>query len=486
MSKQRAHWCLTIKKSDVDTLFSPAGRELFQDNIGIKDGVSIVFAEKKYRLIIGPMEGSDEATQDDHYHCMVSCTPGNACTKGRVVNILDSNGMKIGPCYVQELDSTPANYINYMFKSINANRFKTIDNILETMINEMKTDGNQVNRKVYIDKLLSEYGATWVTKNKKIIDTFVNSTMLFDARRIVQEPVDIQQIKLRTERIFKCYMQTILSNVADNSIRCEHAIFKRMSKKQITDCIGIISIIPYLFQRSEQVDNIPGLYFYGEPGSGKSFFFSCGKSYKQVSTDSAGVGRFKLEGNQSALLFDDIPSKYFDDESNMSTLRQLALGGTSRIKTHGDSQQIVAFIVATSNDPPPYLDTSYDNNQAGAWLRRFVSLKFNTKNFKDFDVMSGTEFDYQAGQELLASYLIGLYKRLSEECPHIVPYFFKYYTQAQKYITHDDEIVPIDYEDEPPNKKQRFDEPEYSDVESDDDAEPVAKHPKYDETVFMR
>jgi hypothetical protein len=129
---------------------------------------------------------------------------------------------------------------------------------------------------------------------------------------------------------------------------------------------------------------------------------------------------------------DDASSSTLDDSSNLSTIRQLTLGGYSRIKVHGDTKQIKSWIVFTSNEVPDFLkEDGADDPQSKAWRRRFISIPFNRKNMVDVDV-EGNEFELESCKTIIAEYIyttsIGLkkhpelYKTISTYCDNLHVY----------------------------------------------------------------
>lgn len=433
MAKQRAHWCLTIPAAIVEQ-FEPESLATFKAKAGNKDGIPLAYKpDYIYKFIIGSLEAEDDNTKEPHYHCLLSNPKGKASTKGRCTTILGMYGYTLnGPIYIQPLQSKLCHYIDYMFKENTSYKTHSVDHILQDAADHITAKKLNLSKQNFFNYLLQERGAHWCTKNKPVIDTFTSNTLLFDNKRIIVNPVNNDEIARRACAMIQAFQKTVYNNLKDRDRRfvltehqdCQHILIHATDMSKF---ITILTLIPYLFQRSQEVDNLPSLYFYGEPSSGKSYMFQAGKAYKYIASDANGVGRFKLDGTESALLFDDIKSKTIDQENNMSLLRTLTIGGTGRVKVHSDTKLITAFIVCTSNDEPHFLDkgptyikeTPYGNkpelmddfipkwdNQQMAWQRRFIAVHFLKKNFEDFLVSSGNEFDYTAGQEVAARFIL--------------------------------------------------------------------------------
>lgn len=140
--------------------------------------------------------------------------------------------------------------------------------------------------------------------------------------------------------------------------------------------------LPYLCDRWEGGDGLPGLFLYGEPCTGKSHLFKSAPCYAKVAQDAAGVSRYKKVRAQSAYLLDDIKASFLDDNINSGTLRQLILGDSVTVKIMGDTMDVQGWVVATSNEKPAYLDSENGPEgitnwamQCRAWRRRFVSIQ---------------------------------------------------------------------------------------------------------------
>jgi hypothetical protein len=346
MAKQRAHWCLTIPAAIVEQ-FEPEALANFKANAGKKDGIHLEYKpDYTYTFVIGSLEAEDDNTKEPHYHCLLSNPKGKASTKGRCTTILGMYGYNLnGPIYIQPLQSKLCHYIDYMFKENTSYKTHSIDTILQDAADHITTEKMNLSKQNFFNYLLKERGAYWCTKNKAVIDTFTSNTLLFDNKRIISNPVNNEEIARRANAMILAYQKTLYNNLTVKNFKVRITQHQDMEHLLIhpTDMskfITIVTLIPYLFQRSPEVDNLPSLYFYGEPSSGKSYMFQAGKAYKYIASDANGVGRFKLDGTESALLFDDIKDKTIDQENNMSLLRTLTIGGTGRVKIHSDTKLI--------------------------------------------------------------------------------------------------------------------------------------------------
>lgn len=411
MSKQKTHWCLTIPARALSG-FTEAARSTFLDAVGNRDGIKIPYSDEiDFNFTIGYLEGSDDATKEPHYHCLMSNPSGKSSTKGRCLTTLNANGFACNvDIYIQELQTTLLAYKRYMFKAEPDNEKSLVDLVLEDTIRSLREGGLMITRDKFHAELLKLKGATWCTRNKAIIDTFSMNTLLFDNNRLIKKEVNVERIISRGKNLIACFHDTILKNIEAYGVETEHGLFDGLSNEYKAKAITLIALTPMLFSRSEDVDNIPGLYLWGQASSGKSFLFNSSKCYKPLATDATGVGRFKLDGVESGILMDDIQSFTIDADNNIATIRALCLGGATRIKVHSDTKLIHAFVVCTSNAKPDFLDSVYSKVEASAWKRRFVCLKMSKDNFVDFVASSGNEFDYSCMFEHIAHFYMGLYK----------------------------------------------------------------------------
>lgn len=411
MSKQKTHWCLTIPARVLPD-FTEAARTTFLNAVGNREGIKIPYnGEIDFNFTVGYLEGADDVTKEPHYHCLMSNPPGKTSTKGRCLTTLNANGFVCNiDIYIQELQSSLLAYKRYMFKAEPDNEKSLVDLVLEDTIRSLRGSGMMVTRDKFLAELLKLKGATWCTRNKSIIDTFSMNTSLFDNNRIIKKEVCTDKVISRGQNLIACFYETILKNVDKFGVVTEHSLFDDLSNEYKAKAITLIALTPMLFNRSEDVDNIPGLYLWGQASSGKSFLFNCSKSYKQLATDATGVGRFKLDGVESGILLDDIQSFTLDADNNIATIRALCLGGATRVKVHSDTKLIHAFIVCTSNAKPDFLDSLYNNVEASAWKRRFVCLQMCKDNFVDFVASSGNEFDYSCMYPHIANFYMKVYQ----------------------------------------------------------------------------
>jgi hypothetical protein len=452
MSKQKAHWALTIKE-DCYLTWSPKKREEFDYFVGKYiqcQGERMQLHYDKtsnYILAVGLKEKEDENTSSTHWHCMFSCQPGKTCTAGRVRIVMGMNFMTIPDEYLQPLDTNPMTYMKYANKTSPDSRKKTdVDGILRDEFNMLKKK-SVVSKDTFNAYLCDKYGATWITKNKTIIDTFCSIQEQCYAERIVVDVDDDVDIAERVKEIISSFHDNVLKQIqTQGHFHTKADALNNVKQEDIAKYITFISLIPYMFQRARNaIDYIPGLYFWGDANAGKSFIFQLGKAYRTIATDSVGVGKFKLETCEAAFLLDDVKGDAVDTGSYISTLRQLTLGAYTRVKIHSETRQIKGFVSVTSNEKPCFLESEYDEKNRNAWLRRFIVLEFKRDKNMDELIVNGNEFEYTIAQETIAPFMLNIAKHLREtygESHRVYKSIHIYKRHLHKYIR--ENPTPVD------------------------------------------
>ena len=131
MSKQKAHWAMTIRE-DTYMTWNPKQRELFDSFVGKYEkcqGERMKLEYDKnqhYWLAVGLKEREGDNTSTPHWHCLFSCLPGKTCTAGRVRTVMEMNYMIMKDEYLQPLDTNPMTYMKYAHKTSNNNRKRLI------------------------------------------------------------------------------------------------------------------------------------------------------------------------------------------------------------------------------------------------------------------------------------------------------------------------------------------------------------------------
>lgn len=431
---RKAVWCFTIA----------AGKCVSTPH----DGVSVEFNGKNYRFVLGTEEEPDNSTNYRHQHGFIQCSSGNTLKKGQAISILRFLKCYEEGNYVHELDSTKAKYLSYCFKS-ETNMFSSAERAIKRGIDSVASKGLKLTPKRLKAELVHLEGASFVAKNKQVIDvTLGTPEVLIDRSRVVEE-------ELNSESNCKTFWESIqafrylVTRALFNGLETTHKAFEDSNRKEQAKSIVIIALLPMVVNRKRITDKIPGLFFWGNPHCGKSFMFSQLPCWKKVSTDAEGVSRFKLEGVQSGFLVDDVDSGWLFKSSNQKTLKALSIGEAEVVKTFGETVNVRGFVAITSNSIPDFLrdepelppDVAESERASHverhkinclAWKRRMLAVKFTEPVetdgvFIDFEdrnldkvaahliVAYGTTLKHEPLKELFKPYVEHLDANLSDE-----------------------------------------------------------------------
>lgn len=444
MGKQRAHWAITIRQ-DTYLKWSFKQRQLFDSFVGKYgkcQGERMKLSYDKsqhYWLAVGLKEREDDKTCVPHWHCLFSCLSSKTCYSSRVRIVMNMNHMDIPEEYIQEVHTNPMVYMKYAHKTTEKQK-ENIDGILSDTFNMLK-EKSVVSKETFITYLCDKYGATWVTKNKTIIDTYCSIQEQCYAERIIVVEEDDMHIEDRVKEIISSFHDNILKQIKrPGKMQTSADALKDVATDDIAKYITFIALLPYMFQRAKNaIDFIPGLYFWGDANAGKSFIFQLGKAYRTIATDAVGVGKFKLETCESAFLLDDVRGDAVDTGSYISTLRQLTLGAYTRVKIHSETRQIKGFVAVTSNDKPVFLEDEYDEENRKAWLRRFIVIQFVKDNRMDEILVNGNEFEYKRSQAVIAPFM----KNIAQHLCDTYGKEHQVYNTIQAYNKHLDKYITI-------------------------------------------
>lgn len=377
---KKSKWSFTLREDETPL-----------DGIETTHGTQFDFNGKQFRIMIGPVELSDEECAYPHRHAMLHSL-GDCVTKTRAKDAIKQfiNNPNWMPSYFKPTDNYQA-YVAYMFKSAPLNESslptkRTIDMIIGDAVLESRSKKGCVD-KTFVREFLCEPGQpglSWVSRNSKAINDFVSTRTLCDARRILPHVIDEENNIHDTMLALRAFALNIEAQISANGFTTSHKGLHDFTRTEAAALVRVLVLLPNFINRSEKPDNLPGLFFWGRADCGKSFMFSESPAYRKVANDAKGVGRFKQEGDQAAYLLDDWTMVDFSDPTNSSTIRQISLGGTARIKTFGCTEEIRGFVAATSNDIPFHVQTDFPSEADAANLmrnraalnRRFLTIQF--------------------------------------------------------------------------------------------------------------
>ena len=395
---RKAVWCFTV----------PSTYVCENDLVTVgKDGSPVEYNNKRYTIVIGPQEDPDNVAPYIHHHGYIQCPPGCVLTKGQASTILKAINLYSDGMYLHELETTKGKYHAYCFKSDTNCHTSAERAIKRAMDNIEEDDGVKITPKRLKAKLAQQEGASFVARNKQVIDVVLNTPEIRKDKKTIEIEVD-ETVNMKN------YMQAIanFNGLLDNAIKTNgivttHPAFVNTDRTDQVNAIMCIALLPALARRVRVTDKLPALWFHGMPHCGKSYLFSQIPNYKRVATDADGVSRFRMDGDQTAYLIDDIDAGWLFKPTNSKTLKALAIGEREVVKTLGDTQEVRGFVVFTSNCIPDHLaplgaiaegvDRSYAEKEhqfnCNAWKRRVVSVYFDTAceyeaDFIDFELNS--------------------------------------------------------------------------------------------------
>lgn len=452
MSFRKAFWTFT---------YIP--KEGTSADVTTAEGVEHVLDGISYNVGVGPLEQKDNTTEYPHHHGWIRCSPGTCITKGKAIKILEQLGLYNDGQYVHELISTKRTYINYCFKHFGISDAETI---IKNAVSEIRLEGIKPTKTNVVARLAEENGAKFITVNKSLIDNFMSTPVLSQTKkRMIEEVIDPMKNLNNFINCVQAYSKIIKNNVVANGIDTTHRSFENSSRSDQIRAILINTLLPICVQRKRVVDNLPALWFYGEAGSGKSFMFTQIPNYRHVSTDAAGVSRFRLNGDQSAFLLDDTEKGFIIRENNASLIKKLCIGETTAVKVFGDVMDVRGFVAITSNHKPDYMiepevmtDTEYQAFKwnLNAFNRRIIAVKFTDK--VDIDPIF-VDFGVSYLDAAAANIIMDHFEQIKSE--PLRQLYFPYYEWLKTNQTEEDRSILNsfdDYTEEEANKKAKLDD----------------------------
>lgn len=367
---RKAVWCFTVAASEALTPTSP-------------EGIGFDFQGHPYRIWLGPPEDPDDVNFV-HCHGGISAPPGTVMTRSRAREILRLYGIPIrDDDYLSELSTSKAQYIRYCYKSLETFTSKP-DIAIKRGVDAIRASGETITGKRLKTWLSHTYGPSFTSRNSSTINAYLNEPTLVAAELVVDEEVVPEENAREFVKSVNCFKE-VLRQSLEFGVKSDHKDFANLDPEDYVCVITMLILLPIISLRKRLLDNLPGLFFYGIAGSGKSYLFNQLPCYKKVPKDSAGVSRYRLDGEQSAYLFDDVENDWLRRPDNQGLIKEGLLGGTITVKTMGDTQTNQAFFVFTSNEIPCFLtppegyyglDSVNEINHLQAWRRRVISVHF--------------------------------------------------------------------------------------------------------------
>jgi hypothetical protein len=324
-----------------------------------------------------------------HRHCMIvrqihGMTRGQA--KRSVAEFLPNVNTEECFKFVKNIHS----YVKYMFKLVDPLK-TSVEKKLEKTIESLQTKRIAITGKTMKTAVVDMHGPQFYARNKSTVDVMLSQPELFDGSTVVPFETNPTENYANVVKVFAIFNRVVIRAIRQNGYICTAKGYENLIALDMGNFVSALVALPFMRARWEGVDCLPSVYFYGTSGSGKSYLFQNAPFYKKVASDAQGVGRFRLDGDQRAYLLDDVTSAFFEDKYNLSTLRQMTLGGDSEVKIQGDTQKVRGWIVATSNETPDWLedkpkkekDSKNWKKNCDAWKKQFVHIKMS--NMLDLD-----------------------------------------------------------------------------------------------------
>jgi hypothetical protein len=348
-------------------------------------GVDVTLLDKPCRIVIGLLKQADDNVGYPHRHCMI-VQPNHGMTRGQakrsVAEFLPNVKTEEYFKFVKNKNS----YVKYMFKS--AGPLKTsVEKKLEEAIESLQSKRIAITRKTMKKAVVDMHGPQFYARNKPTMDVMLSQPELFGGSTVVPFETNPTENYANVVKAFAIFNRVIIRAIRQNGYICTAPGFENLSALDTGNFVSALVALPFMRARWEGGDLLPSVFLYGHPRTGKSFLFHNTPFYKKVASDAEGVGRYRLDGVERAFLLDEAPNAFFEDKTNLSTLRQITLGDSSTVKTLGDTVDVRGWVVVTSNETPDWLEDKpkkeEDNNNKNsgihrvAWKRRFVHIKMS-------------------------------------------------------------------------------------------------------------
>ena len=280
-----------------------------------RNGIGIITGNYSYMLFVGPKESPDNECSSDHQHVMVHCKDANVSKKKAKEVLVEyshlaAEEVESAIIYISKIHSSKVKYIAYIFKSLNEESLSRDDEVVKSVIEEIKEDNIIPTSSGVKRKLIDSFGATAYNKRfKNVIETYMTETDIVDERG---NPTVIIDSKINHFNFITQLMYWFLI-ITQTHVSTGCKIFKDISEPMLKDIVFLISLLPYFTKRvTGCCDSIPSLYLYGTQNAGQSSMFNNCRYIRKVPTDASGVSRFRMDKMHTAFLFDDIEGSYFN------------------------------------------------------------------------------------------------------------------------------------------------------------------------------
>lgn len=419
----KTRWAFTLVGDDVEACETTT-----------EGGIAVTLLGHPCRVIIGPVEMADETVSFPHRHCMI-IRPGSGMTRGAARRSVEEFLPTVSTEEYFNAVMNHHRYLQYMFKSTNVmNTFAEKE--LKKVLDDMTEKGLGITPRSFQHHVTVRCGPHFYQKNKELCKTMLAQPDIFGPKVVVPFEVNDAENYANAVKVICIFNKVLKRAVEQNGYSCTAKGFENMDPTDIANTITLIACLPFLRQRWEGVDQLPGIYLYGKPGTGKSHLFQNAPYYKKVASDAQGVSRYRLDGCQRAYLLDDVNITFFEDRMNMTTLRQLTLGGSATVKVLGDVQEVRGWIAATSNDIPVWLSDDVPSDQVdnpnwarncSAWRRRFIFVELT----EQLDITPiNVQWNHGTATDAARDMMIGLYEQMPESAQKLCKVYLDHITAS--------------------------------------------------------
>jgi hypothetical protein len=426
---QKTHWCFILSGDDLEDTKSTS-----------KDGIMIDFDGIKSKIYIGPIRKECDSEKLYIYRCcLLSIQPNQNkrnCRKNKAINIITQyleKSFTWQPKSIGTLSTSVLNYLDFVYNTKDLVKCP-VEKTIKRAIADVFESGLSVTTKRVRQSLIKDAGAQFTSKNKHVLDLMLSEIELYRPPREIPFTIISKDNIENTFHTLLIFNNFLTNNLRENHIQTNHSIVNELSDDQVANLITAIVLLPIMCNRWIGGDNLPGLYLWGAACTGKSFLFKELPYYQKV-TSVQNITKLKLQEEETAFLLNDITDKFLIETVNSSTLKLLLLGGTTTIKILGDTYDLRAFFVATSNEKPAYLEekpTNYVGNwelNSNAWKRRFLTLECTQE--VDLDIIF-VQWNHFSAKLAVRDFYLQLISNLPDQCTKV---FFPYTNFLKNFMT---------------------------------------------------
>lgn len=304
--------------------------------------------------------GDQEMDFDDsnvHHHVGIRCKSRSvtkSAARSALSKILNCPEEDLKETYFKPVIGGWKQYVDYSFKST----MTGVDEDIRRIAQKVRAKTSVIDKNNMKNALIKAFGSEkYSRKYKQPLNEYLTSDACADSRSIFEVPFDSDLNLERYDAFFEIFLEqlrncTFETEWPDPVTR----LFNGSPHEDKVVFIALMTLLPWVIRRSPNFqDGLPALYFYGSSHTGKSTMFE-GPIFRRFAVDAQGVSKFQLQGDQSAILFDEMRSDFLEKSDAALTVKQMAVSGSTTIKTFGSTDNVSAYIYVTSQYQPSILD----------------------------------------------------------------------------------------------------------------------------------